>query len=124
MTDTVCDPQLLMQCVIKWPMVYLQGYRSLSPERMQGNGLENWVHLVEHLLAKCKQTETGSSPTTGAAVSKNDPVAQQPRNPAELVTSAVKDTLHMHISTTTTTTATRGSQFVLIILIQVNLICN
>lgn len=78
------------QCVIRWPMVYLRGYRSLSPERMQGNGSENWVHQAEHLLAKCKQTEMGSSPITGAAASKNNPVAQQLRNPVWAVSSAAK----------------------------------
>lgn len=61
---------------------YLRGYRSLSPERMQSNGSENWVHLVGHLLAKCKQPEIGSSPITGPAASKNNPVAQQLWNPA------------------------------------------
>lgn len=82
--------RLPTQCVIRWPMVYLQGYRSLSPERMQGNGSENWVHQAEHLLAKCKQTEMGSSPITGAAASKNNPVAQQLRNPVWAVTSAAE----------------------------------
>lgn len=32
----------------------------------------------------------GSSPTTGAAASKNNPVAQQLRNPAQMVTSAAE----------------------------------
>lgn len=68
------------QCVIRWPSVFMRGYRSLSPERMQGNGWENCVLLFEHLLAKCKQTETRSSPTTGAAASKNNPNTQQIRN--------------------------------------------
>lgn len=40
---------------------------------MQSNGSENWVHLVGHLLAKCKQPEIGSSPITGPAASKNEP---------------------------------------------------
>lgn len=57
---------------------------------MQSNGSENWVHLVGHLLAKCKQPEIGSSPTTGPAASKNNPVAQQLWNPAQMVTHAAK----------------------------------
>lgn len=92
MADTVCISESILptQCVIRWSMVYLRAYRSLSPERMQGNGSENSVHLVEHLLAKCKQKEMGSSPTTGAATSKNNPVTQQLRNSAQMVTSAVE----------------------------------
>lgn len=44
----------------------------------------------EHLLAKCKQIETGSSPTTGVAASKNNPVTQQHRNSAQMVTSSAE----------------------------------
>lgn len=55
------------------------GVQIFIPRENEGNGSENWVRLVEHLLAKCKQTEMGSSPTTRAAASKNNPVAQQLR---------------------------------------------
>lgn len=44
----------------------------LPREDCRVNGSRNRVHQVKHLLAKCKQTEMGSSPTT-----KNNPVAQQ-----------------------------------------------
>lgn len=65
------------------------GCADLYPHRGYGvNGSENWVHLVEHLLVNCKHTEMGSSLTNGAAASKNNPVAQQLRNPAQMVTSA------------------------------------
>lgn len=108
MADTVCitESMLPTQCVIIWPMVYLRGYRSLSPERMQSNDSENWVHLVEHLLAKCKQIEMGSSPTTGGAASKNNPVTQQLRNSAQMVTSAAEQSCQQvkvsnHFSTCT-----------------------
>lgn len=74
-------------------MFYLQGYRSLSPGRLEGNGSENWVHLVKHLLAKCRQKEIRSSPKTGKAASKNNPLAQKLRNPAQMVTSAAEQSL-------------------------------
>lgn len=93
--DSVCIQQLMLptQCVIRWSVFYMWGYRSLSPERIQGNGSENWVHLVQHLLAKCKQTMLGSSPTIAAQQhlkKKKNPVAQQLRNPALMVTSAAE----------------------------------
>lgn len=67
------------------------GVQIFIPQRGCGaNGSENWVHLVQHLSAKCKQTEMRSSPTTGAAVSKNNSVEQQLRNLAQMVTSATE----------------------------------